>query len=192
MQTDTLIGTVPCSAEQMATVLRAIATHLRRDGFSADTERLVNDLLFSERGVGLGLDAADFAPAPAEPARQLVIPKGFELPDLDPAYDNVATITKIHHAILGALNDAFEVDGVVDFSSGGCRAFYTPQEWRERGEQYGLNSALVVVYDGGDHAMFFDYNHECYRAIDRMNEALAKVGYYFECCTCWYSAIYPI
>lgn len=37
-----------------------------------------------------------------------------------------------------------------DMSTGGCKAFYSPIEWAERGESYGRGSKLIIVYDGGD------------------------------------------
>lgn len=40
--------------------------------------------------------------------------------------------------------------------TGGCTAFRSPKEWAERGEKYGLESVLVVVYDGGSHRQFFE------------------------------------
>jgi hypothetical protein len=68
----------------------------------------------------------------------------------------------------------------------------TPEEWSERGENHGLGSVLVVIHDGGNLARFFSYDHEDYRAIDRMDKALEAVGYYSEQMTTWYSAIFPI
>lgn len=76
-------------------------------------------------------------------------------------------------------------------SGGGCRAFYTPEEWRDRGERYGLNAELIVVHDGGDMYNFFSYDSECYSLIEGMTQSLNKVGAYAESCTCWYTAIYP-
>lgn len=75
-------------------------------------------------------------------------------------------------------------------SGGGCKAFYTPQQWAERGESYGRNSALVVVHDGGDLAPYCNYDYGSYDLIEKMNAALKKIGYYLESCTCWYSAVY--
>lgn len=77
-------------------------------------------------------------------------------------------------------------------NTGGCRPFYSPEEWEERAEKYGRDSVLVVAHDGGDVASFFNYDYMDYRAIDAMNEALSAAGYYAEQCTSWYSAIYPI
>ena len=76
-------------------------------------------------------------------------------------------------------------------SGGGCRAFYTPEQWKERGEEYGLGSELIVVHDGGDLCPFLNWDYECYDAVDKSVEALKKVGTYAESCTCWYTAIYP-
>ncbi len=75
-------------------------------------------------------------------------------------------------------------------SGGGCKAFYTPKQWEEKGESYGLKSQLIVVHDGGDLAPYFNYDYECYGMIEKMNKALQEIGYYAESCTCWYTAIY--
>lgn len=91
---------------------------------------------------------------------------------------------RIAEAILGVLPETA--------SGGGCTAFYTPEQWRNRGETYGRDSALVIVHDGGDLAPYFNYDRERYNDIERMNEALARIGYYAENCTSWYSAAYPI
>jgi len=74
--------------------------------------------------------------------------------------------------------------------SGGQRVFYTPDEWRARGEKYGLSSVLIVVYDGGDHAAYFNSDYDCYKCIDEMSDALAKAGLYVEECTSWCAAVY--
>lgn len=74
-----------------------------------------------------------------------------------------------------------------DVSGGGCRAFYTPQEWAKRGEDYGQGAELIVVHDGGDLAPFFNYDYDVYRLMDA---ALNKVGTWAEPQTSWYTAIY--
>lgn len=76
--------------------------------------------------------------------------------------------------------------------SGGQRVFYTPEQWRARGERYGLKAVLIVVHDGGAHAPFFNYNYECYSCIEKMTAALAPAKVYVEQCTCWYSAVYEV
>lgn len=70
------------------------------------------------------------------------------------------------------------------------RNFYSPAEWRARGERYGLQSELIVVHDGGDLASFFNPDYMCWNLQTTMNEALEKAGYYAEPCTSWYTAIY--
>lgn len=69
-------------------------------------------------------------------------------------------------------------------------SFYTPQEWKERGEEYGTESELVVVHDGGYLAPYFNWDYCCYGDVERMGKALGKIGYFAEQCTCWYSAVY--
>ena len=79
-----------------------------------------------------------------------------------------------------------------ELDAGGGRTFYTPEEWREREEEYGLDSLLIVVHDGGDYAEFFNYSYLCPESIAAMETALSVAGYYIEPCTCWYSAVYKI
>lgn len=74
--------------------------------------------------------------------------------------------------------------------TGGCRAFYSPAEWRGRGEQYGCDSELIVVYDGGQVREPFDPNGGSCAHEDEMARALREIGAYPERCACWYSAIY--
>lgn len=75
--------------------------------------------------------------------------------------------------------------------AGGCRAFYTPQEWQARGEEYGCDSVLVVVHDGGDLAAAFNPAYEDDKTEEAVCKALKAAGYWAEACTCWYTAIYP-
>ena len=80
-------------------------------------------------------------------------------------------------------------------SGGGCKAFYTPQQWEDKGLShilYGCDSALVVCHDGGDLAPYFNDAYEQYHLIDKMVKALEEIGYYYSGCTCWYSAIYKL
>ena len=77
-------------------------------------------------------------------------------------------------------------------SGGGCKAFYSPAEWRARGEEYGRNSELIVCHDGSDLARFFNYDYNDARAVEAMQKALKPLGLYSEGCTCWYSAIYKV
>lgn len=79
-----------------------------------------------------------------------------------------------------------------DASGGGCKAFYSTTEWKERKESYGLNSGLIVVHDGGDLAKYCNLDYESYLDCKKLNQALGEIGYYIEGCTCWYSAVYKI
>ena len=75
-------------------------------------------------------------------------------------------------------------------SGGGLPAFYTPEEWLNRGEDYGQGSVLIVCHDGGDQARFFDLAYCQYDAHERMRAHLEQLGLYAEQCTGWYSAVY--
>ena len=77
--------------------------------------------------------------------------------------------------------------------TGGSRVFYSPQEWRDRGEQYGTNSELVIVYDGSDVGRLFSLDKDMtadYVNLNAMSETLHSVGFFAEECTCWYAALY--
>jgi len=74
---------------------------------------------------------------------------------------------------------------------GGGR-FYTPDEWAERGEQFGLGSLLIITHDGGEHAPAFNWDYEAYGLVEALRQALLKIGVYVEQCTSWYSAVYPV
>lgn len=79
-----------------------------------------------------------------------------------------------------------------DVSGGGCRAFWTPGEWLARGEEYGTDSVLVLVHDGGDLAPFCNWDYCRYDLSERLQNALGKSGFFYEQCTCWYSAVYRV
>lgn len=74
----------------------------------------------------------------------------------------------------------------VDFSTGGCTPFYSPKQWKEREEEWGLKSKLIVVHL----AYFFNYDYESYSLMEKMRLALEAKGYWVEQCTSWYSCIY--
>ena len=79
-----------------------------------------------------------------------------------------------------------------DAYGGGCKAYYTPDEWRERGESYGTESVLILVHDGSDLASYCNIDYGCVSRIEKLRIALEKNGYYVENCTGWYSAVYRI
>ena len=78
-----------------------------------------------------------------------------------------------------------------DASGGGCRAFYTPEEWKERGEDYGTESVLVVCHDGGDLAPYLNMDYCAYKKWEEMFKEFEGTEFYVEQCTSWYSAVYP-
>ena len=75
---------------------------------------------------------------------------------------------------------------------GGCKAFWTPKEWKAKGENYGRDSVLVLCHDGGDLGPFFSYDYEAYTLMDQMRDKLAAIGLYPEQCTGWYTALYEL
>ncbi|WP_301851029.1 hypothetical protein [Rhodococcus pyridinivorans] len=78
--------------------------------------------------------------------------------------------------------------GITDHGGGG--RFYSPREWNDRGEQWGLGSLLIITHDGGDHAAAFNCDYGDYALMEDLREHLSKVGVYAEQCTSWYTAIY--
>jgi hypothetical protein len=85
-----------------------------------------------------------------------------------------------------------EEQGEPTLYTGGCKPFYTSEEWLARDELYGTDSELVVVYDGGDLYEFFGTYAMFPSWYEKMSQALEKVGSYREACTGWYSAVYPV
>ena len=113
--------------------------------------------------------------------KDLQIPEGLKGLGKEAAELVVAHIRARHKAAFG--NDK-------EPTGGGCKTFYTPEEGKARGEKYGRNALVIVVHDGGDVAPYFNWDYECYKMIEGLGEALAKIGCFAEQCTGWYSAIY--
>lgn len=92
------------------------------------------------------------------------------------------------------LHDFGRVAGDPDESgleyTGGCRTFYSPQEWQSRGEYGGERAVLIVVYDGGDVGYAFDYDHEQYAIVDKLAAKLNEAGFMAEPINGWSCAIY--
>jgi len=68
--------------------------------------------------------------------------------------------------------------------TGGCKTFYTPREWKYRKEEFGLESLLIVVYDGSDVKRLFIGD-----LANKFQKYLAEHGYRFENGLHWYSYI---
>lgn len=74
--------------------------------------------------------------------------------------------------------------------TGGCKVFYTPDDWRDRGNVYGRDSVLIISHDGGALAHVCNMDYGCYALMEEFTQFLYSHGYYIEACTSWYSAIY--
>lgn len=73
-------------------------------------------------------------------------------------------------------------------NTGGSRPFYSPEEWKARGEDYGLDSALILCHDGGEYAQLLRYAPTMQRFL---NMLLAE-GYILHFATSWYSYLMPV
>lgn len=79
--------------------------------------------------------------------------------------------------------------------TGGCKAFYSPVEWNDRGEKYGAKSHLVIVYDGGDLSRIFNSDYAAlngYKLYEDLSNSLREYDLFFEECTNWYGAVYSV
>ena len=90
------------------------------------------------------------------------------------AYDTIVRVLAEHDAL----------------QSGGCRVFYSPAEWKARGERYGQDAELIVIYDGGTHRAFMTLDAGRYELHEAMRAALEAAGCWAEECTTWYGAVY--
>ena len=92
-----------------------------------------------------------------------------------------------------AIRDHLISEGV---ETGGCTTFYSPAEWRDRGERF-HSDHLIVVYDGGGVAPYFSLDAtalpwsgpEAYHRYEAMMALCKEHGFYFEEATGWYSCI---
>lgn len=118
----------------------------------------------------------------------------FKLPSKDEALAMPEGLSrkgkKAYKAIMDVLKKYDDGSKYCLADPGGCKTFYSPQEWRARGEEYGIRSELVVVYDGGGPRNFFEWQGGNTELMEEMRLALEAVGLYHEACTCWYGAIY--
>ena len=84
--------------------------------------------------------------------------------------------------------------------TGGCTTFYTPAEWRSRGEPLEDGAVLVVVYDGGDVGRLIDYERCCpgggargdYEPLTDTAAALRAAGAVVQPVTNWYAEVWPL
>lgn len=99
-------------------------------------------------------------------------------------------------AIKGLLGDARKAASVIMKQAGGSiyvgaiMPFYTPEEWRDLGEQHGTDSVLIVWLDGSDLEQHFSYDHGRYDLSKVMMEALHRAGFRASRGNGRYTAIY--
>lgn len=142
-----------------------------------------SDLLTIKRRV-IELEAKAGACGPAPAVQPVVVYPDLAMP---------LGLSELGQRAYQAIIDKAEEFGLM--YTGGCKVFYSPKEWRERGEEHGLNSELIIVYDGADIGHLFSLDKDTdgsYRHIDVIQKALEHLGLYTEECTCWYSAVYKI
>lgn len=77
-------------------------------------------------------------------------------------------------------------------SGGGCRAFYSPQEFLEKGiiSEIKDNMELIICHDGGDADPFFNDDYQKYSWIEGMNNTLREFGVCAERYNSWFSIIF--
>jgi hypothetical protein len=91
--------------------------------------------------------------------------------------------------------------GITTESTGGCRTFYSPSEWKEKGETSGRNAILIVVYDGSSVKYHFSMDaayetkgnkvgSEIYEKTEAMQTYLNEADFRYEELTRWCAAIY--
>jgi hypothetical protein len=97
--------------------------------------------------------------------------------------------------LVQAVNDFMHEEKLYDPHSDPI-VYHDPEEWRNRGEIYGLDSELVMVYEGN--AMFYIMNpgysshpSTTYKLHDRFIDKVHEAGFWVEPCTGWYAAFYP-
>ncbi len=94
------------------------------------------------------------------------------------------------HLVRGIAASIYNKTDADDLDLGGCRAFYTPKEWKERGEPYGKGACLIICHDGGDLAPVFNLDYESYMTYDTMFGRLLAEGFLAEQMYGWCTAIY--
>lgn len=99
-------------------------------------------------------------------------------------------LTRLGRRAAMTIEAVLRSDGCLD--TGGCKALYTPQQWKDRGETSGAGSVLIVVYDGGDHYHHFSYMTEVPKRKQKMSEALGAIRCYAESINGWSAAIYEL
>jgi hypothetical protein len=70
--------------------------------------------------------------------------------------------------------------------------FYSPKQWKERGERYGQNSVMSTIFEEHQ-GMYYTMNAiGSFKLQNELVEELAKIGYWFELGNSWYLSIYEL
>jgi hypothetical protein len=77
-----------------------------------------------------------------------------------------------------------------DDDTGGCTAFYTPEQWRRKeGWDYSDKALLVVVFDGGGFAPYFNPSYERTSCTNKVEDVLKGLGVWQDPMTHWSTTI---
>jgi len=107
------------------------------------------------------------------------VPPDFALPEgASPSAERAWAV------IIGVLNRGDDL-----YSGGHSHVFYTPEQWKARGEEYGGGSCLIVTHDGGAHMPYFAAEGGGHSMHSMMDLALRRAGFYAEQGTAWFSII---
>ena len=79
--------------------------------------------------------------------------------------------------------------------TGGQKVFWSPKQWRDKGEPFGKGAELIILHEGGDHAQFFSLDHayessKPYEDFEFMIQYLKQRGFWAESLYRWSTAIY--
>ena len=63
-------------------------------------------------------------------------------------FDEATSTLSPSQRLLAEVIWSYACDDAGNVDTGGTQPFYSPQEWRQREEEWGTESLLIVVYDG--------------------------------------------
>lgn len=68
-------------------------------------------------------------------------------------------------------------------------SFYTPEEWKSRGEPWGDNSVLSITFEG---ELYNVINEGSYKEVNVLIDRLKEIGYFGEQGFAWSMHFYPL
>lgn len=75
----------------------------------------------------------------------------------------------------------------------GQKVFWSPKEWKEKGERYGEGAAFIVIHEGGDHAPYFSMDHAyetgSYKQYEEQLKLLSEHDFWSEGIYRWSTSI---